>query len=473
MRKRLSCLLLSGALALGLAACALGGEAPGPSRPVETEAPSQPHQIAPPSEALGLPPELSGPPAVELDLTELPDREYQPWQTAYMEFLTGLLRAEQGNLDAFFQHGPYFDPSEERPDGEAGYVGLAVDDRGICYMNAGRQLSMTEVMEMGSETYSLYDVDRDGVPELFVSYGGWIAQCYTYRDGQIVCIGEFDMKDSGLYSHPEKDAVLLHGGRMGYYELYEYPMEDGRLGEAREIFSEGPVDAWTEAEEIVPGAEPIPYFYTWLGIYQRNYASYAPESEYLVDDQIHASAGKALLLPICDWYDGPAVTGGDLGQARTAILAALDGEAQIYGASGDHFYGDVGWTTWEEYIQPGAAYFYNERPLETVGHAWMDMNGDGQEECLLRVVTSRGEDDGNGEPWTLEATVVLTEQDGTVYAYLFGFYEDADDFRDDGTILNFGETWKLSFWKGQCYAYYAQRDPSAGPVEWLGGAPKG
>ena len=208
------------------------------------------------------------------------------------------------------------------------------------------------------------------------------------------------------------------------------------------------------------------------------YKGYAPESEwYGYDDgRPHASAGQALLLPVCDWYDGPAVTGASSEAARAAILAALNGETGLYGASGDHFNGDVGWTTWAEYIQPGAAYGYNEEPLEVIRHAWLDMNGDGQEELLLQVVTQRGED-GAGEdgsrPWTIESTVVLSEQEGTVYAYFFGFFDETDAFCDDGTVLNFGEIQKLSFWKDQCYQYIAQRDPSAQPVKWVDGAPAG
>ena len=97
------------------------------------------------------------------------------------------------------------------------------------------------------------------------------------------------------------------------------------------------------------------------------------------------------------------------------------------------------------------------------------MNGDGQEELLLQVVTVTGED--NGEPWAIESTVMLSEQDGTVYAYFFSLSE-RNDFCTDGAIRQYGETWRLSFWQDQCYEYIVP-DTSAPAVKWVDGSPAG
>ena len=59
---------------------------------------------------------------------------------------------------------------------------------------------------------------------------------------------------------------------------------------------------------------------------------------------------------------------------------------------------------------------------------------------------------------------------GTVYAYFFGFYDDQEAFRDDGTIRQYDGNLRLSFWKDQCYQYTVP-DSSAQPVEWVEGAP--
>lgn len=453
MKQKWICLALAGALALGLAACTPGAvapaDSPAPSRPGSTAAvsaePSGPELTEPAPELTEPPaseePGLSSPPWLEAGV--LPDREYQPWQLAYMDFLT-LLQTQKTTWE---------------PGGEG--------------------------TQVGSESYSLYDVDKDGVPELFVKFGtceaDFFARCYTlYKDNSgrnvVVMAAQFPFGHSALYTCPDKNGFLQHEGHMGYAELYEYgPLADGELPQGREIFSEEDVWEYTEPGEIVPGAEYIESYYTQLGEYDM-YKGYAPESEWsgYDDGRPHPSAGQALLLPVCDWGVGPAPTGNSSEAARTAILAALGGERPLYGASGDHFYGDVGWTTWEEYIQPGGAWPYNDQPLEITHNAWLDMNGDGQEELLLKVVTMRGED-GAGEdgsaPWTSESTVVLSEQEGTVYAYFFGFFDTQDAFYDDGTVGQYGGHYRLSFWKNQCYQYMAPRDPSARPVKWVEGPP--
>ena len=208
MRKKLSCLLLSGALALSLAACAQADAEPSPSLTTPPPEVSVPVLETPTPEPTPSP-EPSAPPDPGADL---PDRDYQPWQVGYMEFLTRLRRIE----------------SESQWEQES-FKELAADGRGSLGIWSVDQ-DMTAAMCTGSEHYSLYDVDRDGVPELLVDYAGSRdTQCYTWRDGQVVCVGEFHSKDSGLYSHPDKNAILRAGGRMGHYELYEYPMEGGVL----------------------------------------------------------------------------------------------------------------------------------------------------------------------------------------------------------------------------------------------------
>ena len=452
MKKRKISLSLSIALCLALCACA-------PNRAEPTPGPSlnpPPPEASVPVLATPEPEPSPDPPAPPLEDYDLPERDYRPWQVGYMDFLSQLCRLDMGC--------PWDYAVDDVDDI---YKGLAVDGRRVYSQTSGDQQPLTHIMGMGSDSYSLHDVDRDGMPELFVEYGWYgVTQCYAFRDGQVVCIGEFDTKDSSLYTHPDKNAILRAGGRMGYYQLYEYPMEGGVLTEEREIFSEGPVDLPTGAAEIVPGARRIDRFWIYQGERDDNKFR-TPESEGLDDGRPHPSAGKALLLPICDWGVGPAATGDSSETARTAILAALDGKSELYGASGDHFYGDTGPVTWGEYIQPHGACPYNDEPLEVKAHSWLDLNGDGQEECVLQV----GEPERTDDPASQSrSTVVLSQQDGAVYAYFFGLY-DKLDFYADGTLLGaFDGTVRLSFWKGQCYAYAAP-DSSAPAVKWLNGCP--
>lgn len=423
MRKRKISLLLCAALALTLAACAPAGEEPdlSPSPTPPSPAASEPALSTPVPEPTPSP----EPPAPPLPAEYgVPDRDYRPWQAAYMEFLTLLQTVK------------------------------------TTYEPGGRG------EEVGSESYSLYDVDKDGVPELFVKFGSceadYFARCYTvYTDplGKDVAVmaAQFPFGHSALYTCPDKNGFLRSEGHMGYHEIYEYgPLEDGSVPPEQEIFREEDVREYTPVDEIVPGAQYIEYFYTRRGAQDNSFFTGKPPY----------ALGNALLLPVADWYDGPAATGNSSEAARTAILAALNGETEVYGASGDHFYGDTGPVTWAEYIQPHGAYPYNNEPLEIWAHAWQDMNGDGQEECLLEL---RGPESGDS---SVPYIVVLSEQGGTVYAYFFGFYGEAE-LRADGTITNtYGGTVRLSFWRDQCYEY-AVPDTSAPAVKWVEGAPAG
>ena len=231
------------------------------------------------------------------------------------------------------------------------------------------------------------------------------------------------------------------------------------LTEERLLFSEEDVRDYTPTEEIVPGAQFIRWLYTRRGEDDDSY--WTGRAPY--------SAGKALLLPICDWGVGRPATGDSSETARGAILAALRGEGEVYGASGDHFNGDVGPMPWEEYVQTVTAVPNAQVTANVTAHFWLDMNGDGQEECVLHLESEvqRGE-----ETWSGEDMVMLSEQDGTVYAYGFHHYYDAV-FHADGTIQNYDGRLALSFWKDQCYEYYVEADGSAPAVKWVDGPPAG
>ena len=471
MREKWICLLLSGALALGLTACAAGSGGDGrPAPAVETGAVNTLGTVPAPG-AASLPeesdaPETDAPSTTpergSVDTGGLPPRDYQPWQKGYMDFLSALAQADKDTRGQVTETGEYYWPA---------YEGLAVDQRGVHCLDAGEPLPMTQVMAMGSDHYSLYDVDGDGVPELFVQFGNceanFTTHCYTFRDGQVVCIGEFDTGHSSLYTDPGRSAVVRSAGHMGCKEVYEYPMEDGRLTGERVLFTEEDVEFYTDTEDIVPGARYIAPTRVYRG-----------EDDHLWFERPLPTWGQAMLLPIIDWYDGPAATGSGSEQARTAILAALNGETGLYGYSGEGYYGDVGPTTWAEYVQGGGAYPYDSAPLEIQGYVWQDMNGDGQEECVLLL---RAEDE-----YQAQLTVVLSEQGGEVYAYGFG-YVDLSEFETvdagypyrgelytDGVMQDhYGGTSALSFWKDQC-CQYAVTDHAAGePVQWQKGPVNG
>jgi len=61
--------------------------------------------------------------------------------------------------------------------------------------------------DMGYITFLLYDIDNDGIPELFISndrdMAGWTRYVFTFRDGSIFYIGEIGMGWDTLHKAPE------------------------------------------------------------------------------------------------------------------------------------------------------------------------------------------------------------------------------------------------------------------------------
>lgn len=67
-------------------------------------------------------------------------------------------------------------------------------------------------------TYKLYDVDKDGIPELFVKDSGKY-DIYTYDGNDVVkCGEEYWMYDPCMYEYDE-NGVVIHEGGMGYLHL--------------------------------------------------------------------------------------------------------------------------------------------------------------------------------------------------------------------------------------------------------------
>jgi len=98
--------------------------------------------------------------------------------------------------------------------------------------------------------YLVYDIDKDGTPELIVKTGTCEADyhgaLYTLRDGSAVQVGEeFGLGHSSFYSDPGENGIILptltdlkldkNGGIANYY----MPQSDRLLYEALKEYFEG------------------------------------------------------------------------------------------------------------------------------------------------------------------------------------------------------------------------------------------
>jgi len=405
--------LLAAALALGLAACGY--------RPSQESVPPVSAAVQSP-EAVPVPTPEPAPFRVEGD--DVPLGEYAPWQEGYADFLR-VQRQQEGELKEWVDTAS----SEE----------------------LNEDLERWSAYSLSSEYYSFYDVDEDGVPELFVRYGDCEAAyhtvCYAFREGEVVEVGDFPSGHSCLYTCPGENGVLYYWGHMGRAFLQKLLLRDGELAFAEDFYQE-----WGGDGE---GPDPDP-------------ASFVPGAEYIWEYRTptHWRAGDcpALTLPIYDYGVWPRRLEGPLddGEVRATIGKVLWEGAELFGVSGDGFYGDTGVVTLEEYLAPGAAYPYNDQSLVVTEYAWADVNGDWQTDCVLRL-------EGDGSYYT-----VLSLQEGTVYAYFLGF-TDGFGVDPDGTVfLRWYDWWEqVSFYKNQCYTFSAPREPVEGcDLAWEGFVPR-
>ncbi len=274
--------------------------------------------------------------------------------------------------------------------------------------------------------YWLYDWDGDGTPELFIQSGtceaDYYLEAYAFQDGAVNLLMRTGFGHTGLYSSPEPGMLLMAEGHMGYSELQQVWMENG---EARweTIFTENingtPQADYTPVADIVPGAE------------------YLNRSRLYLD----FPAPMPMTLPIYAYgRETETVPAGAAAEAETAIREVLAGERPYYGVSGaDWCDGDTGWTTLD---------------LTAVERtAWVDLNGDGQQELLA----------GSGDDF-----LALSFQEGTVYGYYLEFFMINEQVGTDGIFRDLERefAYGLRFYKNQCDFFFPAYGIVPAEVTW-------
>lgn len=398
MRRRPLFLFLAGVMTLSLAACGPAGadDPAGQTTLTPTATPEPAPTFAPEPASTALP---------EEELAHMPPGDYAPWQTAYAGFLLEVSAADYPPVEQDLEW-----------DGEQ------------------------------SDSYSLYDVDKDGTPELFLRCGlaeaGYHTACYAFKGGEVAKVGDFPSGHASLYSDPEENGVLFFWGHMGVAYLDRLSMVDGELKNVGELFSQdlsstGELE-YTEPGQVVPGAVPLGEYTT------------------------HAERGRRwtppVTLPIYDYGAYPRQADPCLEdpEVRAAIGQVLWENGELEGCSGDGYYGGTGVGALRDYLE--GAYPYDDGSLTLREYAFVDANADGQTDCILRL-EEEPDEYGNVSQYY----AVLSVQEGTVYAYFFGFM-DGVGIDPDGTVYfqQFGDWRQVSFYKDQCYDFPALREPVEG-----------
>ncbi len=82
-------------------------------------------------------------------------------------------------------------------------------------------------------TYTIYDIDKDGTPELIIRLGDNEAEYrwkfYTFENGDIIELGEYTASHSALYGISNENGVYAHEAIQGYERLVKLEKENGKI----------------------------------------------------------------------------------------------------------------------------------------------------------------------------------------------------------------------------------------------------
>lgn len=355
--------------------------------------------------------------------TEIEQTEEEPWQTAYKELLMNL------SLGIYEENVPLYGYESD----EAEYEQLIQEGMGVV------------------DGYYLYDINKDGIPELIVKFGtceaDYNGHCYTFDGEKTVFLEEVGLGHAGLYTDPENNGVIYVWGHMGYQYMERRSLEgNGLLME--ELFEEDindDPDAWyTEVSEIVPGAA--------LLTEMRNVEELPVDTYAVWTENLTRSV--------------PVTTIPDVSREEL-FLQTIYHDGMVTGISADGYGGSTGTCSFEEYLGPNMVSTYADSGMRVLCYAFVDMNEDGQEECVLQLGDKEDEDAAGLDQW-----VILNEQDGNVYAYALNYWE-AYMLLENGTFTPaedtryYTEGFRILFDKEQCFTYYVNKDGEHEPLNFV------
>lgn len=256
-------------------------------------------------------------------------------------------------------------------------------------------------------SYLVYDIDKDGTPELVVKsgtceadYHGWI---YAFRDGRAVQLGEeLGLGHSSFYSDPGENGIILMYGHMGYASAERISIGDAFTAET---LYEDDLNARLQQD---PDAN-----YVYPG-------DVIPGSVYLTLCRADVTLPLTHYEEICAYLAGAGAHYPNNDAAFYSSLVMNNGE--VFAVTADGFTNSPGRIAFRELLRQNTAANWMQGDLQILSAAGADLNGDGQLECILTA--SQG---GS------EMRIVLNEQNGVVYAYLMN-YTDGYELDADGSF---------------------------------------
>lgn len=320
-------------------------------------------------------PQRTEPPAAEVTSTPTPEPELdlEPWQAAYVE----VMREELKRLDT----------------------------------------------PQTREGYHLYDIDKDGIPELLFFYEDistpetWHIYTYhPYQSKRAVFLGEFSFSHEEWWTYPEGNGLLKYWCVKGAREVTLYTLENNTLKE-NQVFPDTVPQPDDLMEALFPRAETIPGQVLCADL------NAAEDYSLLLsypDSNVYGIRGEAVELSRADFSVYPPVLSSEEQKALEDFLPVLTGKEPLIPDWNDGK--KIFLTDWFKEMlgnEPG------DLPSVFNAFALCDLDGDGERELILWI-------DGYGGCYT-----ILHREKGVFY----GIYRSVRQFQElqtDGVYASTG-----------------------------------
>lgn len=107
---------------------------------------------------------------------------------------------------------------------------------------------------LGGCSYSIYDIDRNGIPELFVKTGAceavYLFHIYTISNGQAKEIAMISGSHSSICGITNRNGFLLQFGQMGYEIIEAYYGTSDTLPAKGDVLFEGEVEEYHNLTQL-------------------------------------------------------------------------------------------------------------------------------------------------------------------------------------------------------------------------------
>ena len=285
-------------------------------------------------------------------------------------------------------------------------------------------------------SYFVYDIDKDGIPELIVKTGtceaDYTAVVYGCQNGTSIRIGETHAGHSSFYGDPFGNGLIIHQGHMGYATIRRCIEESGQFS-SETLLEEDlnmrlqyePDAEYTPVSEVVAGAYPLTLVETYnpLPITQYDTVCSCLQGIYPSSDSV--------VFP----EDDPSFYEKVISDNTPVIATGIDRFANSPHAIG-----------FQSLLKKDIAANWMSGNLLIRDMLTADLNGDGKLECILNL-----SEEGSGD----SLRFFLSEEDGTVYVYIQNYAYDTLSINEDGNILftteYYQQLYRLIFEKENCF----------------------